>query len=162
MVIVAIDAHQPSTIDLRVEHLGSLKIRRNQDAGLQAQPRRLCRNRIRQIARRRAAHHIESKGLRIGQRHGDDAILEAEAWKADSIILDVKIRCANPFAKHLCTHQRRKTYRQIGLKAPWNREKIAVAPDADRSSGDALARYAATQAVQIVLNFQRSKAVIAG
>ena len=97
MVVVAVDAHQARAIDLRVENLGRLEIGRHKDVRLQAEARGLRRDRVRQVAGRGAADRGEAEGLRVGERDGNDAILEAQRRKADGIVLDVEIvprRCA--------------------------------------------------------------------
>ncbi len=91
MVVIAVHAHQRRAVDLGVENLGGLEIGRNQDVGLQPQARSVCRHRIGQVAGRGAANRIESEGLRIGQRHRDHAILEAQRGHADGVVLDVEI-----------------------------------------------------------------------
>ena len=61
VVVAAVDAHQFRAEHLRAENLRRLEIGRNEDPRLEAFARRLRRDRIREVARRRAGDGIESK-----------------------------------------------------------------------------------------------------
>ena len=138
VVVVAVDADQARAVDLGVEDLGGLEIGGDEDAGLQAQTRRLRGDGVGQVAGRGAADGVEAEGLRVGQRDRDHAVLEAERREADGVVLDVEIVRADALAQIARADQRGEANRKVGLKAFGNGQQRGVAPDVGRALGDGL------------------------
>src|ERR1700730_7435373 len=67
---------------------------------------RLCRHRVREIARRRASHGIEPEAARIRERDRHHAIFEAQGGQAHRIILNEK-----PARSDLLAESRRRNER---------------------------------------------------
>ena len=161
MVVVAIDAHQRGAIDLGVENLRRLQVGGNQDEGLQAQPRGMRGNGVGQIPGRRAANRVESECLRIGQRHGHHAILEAQRGHADGVVLDVEIARADALGQARRLHQRRKAGRRLRLIAVRHRQQGAITPHVQRSLRDGLAGKAGAGVLEVEDHLKRGKTLIA-
>ena len=97
LVIAARDAHNLRPVNLGAENLGWLEIGRDEDPRLEAIARGLGRDRVGEVAGRRARNGIESKRARLCQRHGDHAILETERGQADGVVLDAELAGAEFF-----------------------------------------------------------------
>ena len=92
LIVISGDADQARAEDLRAQHLGRLEIGGDEDPGLEAHARGLRGHGIGQIARGRAAHHLEAEGLGLRQRHGHDAILERKRRETHGVVLQVETR----------------------------------------------------------------------
>ena len=139
VVVVAVDADEARAIDERVENLRGLEIGGHQDAGLQSEARGLRGDGVREVAGGGAADRVEAELARVGQRNGDDAILEAERGKADGVVLDVEAGGADARAEAAGVDQRREADGQIRLKALRHGQQPRVAPDAGGAAGDGIA-----------------------
>ena len=102
------------------------------------------------------------KLLRVGERDGDDAVLEAEGGEADGVVLDVEVGGADALAEIVGADQRREADGKIGLEAVRDGQKSGVAPDAGGACGDGFAGEDAARGFQIVGHFERGQAIGAG
>ncbi len=118
-------------------------------------------NGVGQIAGGRAADRIESEGLRVGQRHGDHTIFEAERGHADGIVLDVEIARADVGSQTRRLHQRRKPGRRLRHVAVGDRQQRAIAPHVQRSLGDSFAGKAGAGVLEVKGHLERRKTLIA-
>ena len=155
MVVAAVDAHHLGAKHLRAKNFRGLKIGRNKNPRLEALASRLRRHCVRQIPRRRASHRFEPKAARIGQRHGNHAILEAQGGEAHGIILDEEPPRSNLVAQPRHAHQRGISDREGGQIPRWQRQQLAIAPEIRRARGDQVARNALADRIVIVGDFER-------
>ena len=160
MVVVTIDSNQRSAVDLRVEDLRRLKIRRNQDEGLEAQACGLRGDSVRQISCGRAADCVKAKRLCIGQRYRHHAIFEAECGQANGIVLDIEIGGPDPRAKPWRLHQWSQAGRSLRLVGVRNRQQGAITPHIQRACGNGFAGKACAGVVEVESYLKRRKAVI--
>src|SRR5581483_12364513 len=78
MVVVASNADDLRSVNLRSNDLGGFQIGRNEDAGLEAAARSLGGNCIGQVAGGRTTHDLEAKISGLCQGHSHHAILKAQ------------------------------------------------------------------------------------
>jgi hypothetical protein len=109
VVVVAVDADETRTVDEGVEDLGGLEVGGDEDGGLQAEARGLSGDRVREVAGGGTTDGGEAELLRVGERDGDDAILERERREADGVVLDVGWGAARRNAR--CWRGRRRWLR---------------------------------------------------
>src|SRR5260370_26909759 len=76
VVVIAVNANDARAVDLSAQYLGRFEIGGNEDAGLEASACRLCRDRVGQVAGRRATHHVKAKVPGLGQRYGNNSVFE--------------------------------------------------------------------------------------
>ena len=150
LIVVARDPHQLRAEDLRAGNFCRLKVGGNENPRVETFARGLRGHGICQIARRRAAHHLESKPARRRQSHRHHAILEGEGGEADGIVLHVEIAGSEPLAQVTRFHQRRKACRERALEAFGEGKQAAVAPQIRGSGLDILARKDAANGFQII------------
>src|ERR1017187_1027575 len=122
---------------------------------------RLRRQRIRQIAGRRASHGIEPEAARIRQRDRNHAIFEAQGGQADRIILDEEPARSDLFAEPRSAHERRVSHWERRLKCGRQRQQFAIAPHVRRTRGEQFARKARAEQIVIVGDFEGRETVFA-
>jgi len=155
------DSNERRSIDLSVEDLGGFEVSRNEDEGLEAQPRSVCRNGVRQVAGGGAADGVEAKGLGIGKGDGDHAIFEAERGHADGVILDVQIAGANLGSESRRLHEWRKAGWSLRNVAIGDWQQRPVAPHVQGTLGDGFAGNAGARVLEVVGHLKRGKTFIA-
>ena len=160
MVVIAIDANQGCAVDLGVENLGGLKIGRHQDEGFEAQACGLRGYCVGQVAGGGAADRVKSKGLGIGQRHGDHTILEAQRGQADGVVFDEEIGGADARAEARSLEKRRKATRSDGNVVLGDRQQGAITPHIHRAGGDGLVGKAGSGVLEVEADLKRGKAFV--
>jgi len=155
VVVIAIDANQGCAVDLGVENLGGLKIGRHQDEGFEAQACGLRGNCVGQVAGGGAADRVKSKGLGIGQRHGDHTILEAQRGQADGVVFDVEIGGSDVRAKPRRLHERCQTGRRLRLVGVGNRQQGAISPHVQGAGGNGFAGKAGAGIIEVEGDLKR-------
>jgi hypothetical protein len=82
VVVVAVDSNEIRAVDLCIQDLRRFEIGGYEDVGLEAKARRARSDRVGQVAGRGAADGTETELDGVRQRHGHDAVLEAERGQA--------------------------------------------------------------------------------
>ena len=93
-----------------------------------------------QVAGRGAADGVEAERLRVGQRHGDDAILEAQRGDADGVVLDVEIARADALAEARSRTSGVKPTGSLRLVALGDRQQRACSATCSAGPGRSLSR----------------------
>ena len=112
-----------------------------------------------EIAGGGAAYRSEAELLGVGERDGDDAVLEGERREADGVVLDEQVSRTNALAKALRADERREAYRQIRLEAVWNRQQTLVPPDVRGPGFNRFAGELAAGGVEVVGDLKRCEAI---
>jgi hypothetical protein len=92
--------------------------------------------------------------LRVRERDRDDAVLEAEGWEADGVVLDVEIGRTDSLAQIFGADERSKAYGEIGLETFRDGEKSCIAPDAGRTGCDVFLGEKTADGLKVIRNFE--------
>src|SRR2546429_1432754 len=161
MIVVAVDANDARAIDRRVEHLGRLEVRGNEDTRVEALLRGLRGDGVGQIAGRRAADGGETKAARSGESCGDDAVFERQGREANRVIFEIEIFQAPPRGEFARGNQRCAANGVWPSEVFGKREKLGIAPHVEVAARKILSAGDFLQRVVIVGNFERGEAVFA-
>ena len=117
----------------------------NEDAALDAEPRRVRGDAVGEVAGGCAGEHLEPELDRARRRDRDDAILVGQRRMIHRIVLDVELADAEPLRQPIAADQRREPRVEAGARLAGDRQQLAVAPeilrpllDLSRVSGSAL------------------------
>ena len=103
---------------------------------------------------------LKSELDRLGQRHGDDAVLEREAGVIDRVVLDVQLGHAQRPGQAVGADQRRAADVQADGRLAVDRQELAVTPHRLRAGAAiACAAHRPGHGVVVVGDFQRPEVV---
>src|SRR4029077_3305869 len=103
-----------------------------------------------EIARRRTAHHLETKTPRGRERRRHYAVLERESREANSIIFQIKICRTELLAQAARLHKWREACWDRSLIVLREREQRAIAPKIRRACFDVFAGEDGSNGIQVV------------
>jgi hypothetical protein len=118
-------------------------------------------HRIRQVARGRAGHCIESELFCLGDGHGHDTVLERQCRMVHGVVLQVNFPDTPRAGKVPRLHQRCIARVKSRDGIPVDRQEFAVPPHIMRPGLDLLARHIAFDPLVIVGYLKRTEAELA-
>ena len=109
VVVVAGDGENRRAIDGRAENLARLEIVGNEDAAFEAEPRRVRRHAVGQVAGRRAGDHLEAELHGAGGGDRDDAVLVRQRRMIDRVVFEIQLAETEPLGEPVAADERRES-----------------------------------------------------
>src|SRR5207245_860280 len=161
LVVVAPHPGEAGAEDGRPQDLRGLQVFGNEDAGLEAVPDALGRDRVRQVPGRGATDRGHAELARLREGDGDDPVLERQRGEIDRVVLDVQLAYAEAGGEPLGAQEGREAdlLAQDGVAV--DRQELAVAPHRAAARGAGLPAEAPSESIVVVRDLERTEAALA-
>ena len=116
VIVIAGNADDLCSVNLRSKDLGGFQIGRNEDASFESATGSLGRDCIGQVAGGRTAHNLEAEISGLRQGHSHHAVLKTQRREADGIVLDVERLTVELLAQSRSFNQGSKAHGEGRLK----------------------------------------------
>ena len=160
VVVIAAHGDDARTVDRGAGDLAGLEVVRDEDRASEAEPRRMRRDAVCEVAGRRAGKDAEAELDGPRRRNGDDAVLIGAGRMIDRIVLDVELADPQAAGETIGADERRETGMEAGQRFVGDRQEFAIAPEVLGARFNQRPRHERSDGGVIVGDFQRPETPI--